>query len=171
MSIVLIGGGSRSGKSRHALAVARTLGARRGFLATAQGLDDEMLNRIARHKRERGADFITIEEPLDLARVIIEQRENLDVIVIDCLTLWLSNMLLTNAMVNGLEAPVEAFLDVAAQSPLRCVLVTNEVGCGIVPENALARRFRDWAGTLNQLAAARAVEVYWMIFGVPFRVK
>jgi len=166
LPIVLIGGGSRSGKSSHALAMARQHGHRRGFLATAQVFDDEMRDRIAQHQHERGPDFVTIEEPLDLARVIIAQQEMLDVIVIDCLTLWLSNVIL-----SGQEPRFSDFLDIAAQSPLRCILVTNEVGCGVVPENALARRFRDLAGTLNQQAAARAVEVYWMIFGVPFRVK
>lgn len=166
MPIVLIGGGSRSGKSSYALTLARQCGERRGFLATAQAFDDEMLDRIAQHQQGRGADFVTIEEPLDLAGEILAQQENLDVIVIDCLTLWLSNV-----MLSGQEPRFDEVLDIAAGSPLRCILVTNEVGCGIVPDNALARRFRDLAGTLNQQAATRAVEVYWMIFGVPFRVK
>jgi adenosylcobinamide kinase/adenosylcobinamide-phosphate guanylyltransferase len=165
LSIVLIGGGSRSGKSRYALSLARQYGPRRGFLATAQALDDEMKQRIGRHRQERGPDFTTIEEPLDLAGVILAQQGALDVLVIDCLTLWLSNLLL-----SGLEPGFEEFLQTAAESPLQCILVTNEVGCGIVPENDLARRFRDLAGTLNQQAAARATAVYWMIFGVPLRV-
>jgi adenosylcobinamide kinase / adenosylcobinamide-phosphate guanylyltransferase len=165
LSIVLIGGGSRSGKSRYALSLARQTGPRRGFLATAQAMDDEMKQRIARHRQERGPDFTTIEEPLDLGRVILTQQGALDVIVIDCLTLWLSNLLL-----SGLEPSFEEFIKTAADSPMPCILVTNEVGCGIVPENALARRFRDLAGTLNQQAAARATAVYWMVFGVPLRV-
>ncbi|HTM48610.1 MAG TPA: bifunctional adenosylcobinamide kinase/adenosylcobinamide-phosphate guanylyltransferase [Bryobacteraceae bacterium] len=165
MSIVLIGGGSRSGKSSYALSLARQTGPRRGFLATAQAMDDEMKQRIARHRQERGPDFTTIEEPLDPARVILAQQGALDVLVIDCLTLWLSNLLL-----SGLEPSFEEFIETAAESPMQCILVTNEVGCGIVPENALARRFRDLAGTLNQQAAARATAVYWMIFGVPLRV-
>lgn len=166
MSIVLIGGGSRSGKSSYALALARQCGPRRGFLATAQGFDDEMRLRIASHQQERGHDFVTIEEPLDLAHVVLQRRESLDVLVIDCLTVWLSNVLL-----SGQEPCFEPFLTTAVESPIQCVLVTNEVGCGIVPENALSRRFRDLAGSLNQMAAARASAVYWMIFGVPLRVK
>lgn len=166
MSIVLIGGGSRSGKSNYALSLARQYGQRRGFLATAQPFDDEMRQRIAQHQQERGPDFITIEEPLDLMQVILTQQKTLDVLVVDCLTLWLSNMLL-----SGQEPCFERFIEIAAESPMQCILVTNEVGCGIVPENGLARRFRDLAGTLNQKTAARATEVYWMIFGVPLRVK
>jgi len=166
LSIVLIGGGSRSGKSSHALALARRYGPRRGFLATAQASDDEMQQRIVRHQQERGSDFVTFEEPLDLARIILAQQNLLDVLVIDCLTLWLSN-----AILSGQEPCFDQIIELAAESPMPCVLVTNEVGCGIVPENALSRRFRDLAGTLNQKAAARASEVYWMIFGVPLRVK
>ena len=166
MSIVLIGGGSRSGKSSYALSLARQCGERRGFLATAQAFDEEMRQRIAQHQQERGADFVTIEEPLDLAQVILTQQKSLDVLVIDCLTLWLSNVLL-----SGEEPCFERLIETTAESPVQCILVTNEVGCGIVPENALARRFRDLAGTLNQEAAARATAVYWMVFGVPLRVK
>ena len=166
MSIILIGGGSRSGKSSYALVLARQYGERRGFLATAQAFDDEMRQRIAQHQQERGADFVTIEEPLDLARIILAQQEAFDVLVIDCLTLWLSNV-----MLSGQEPRFDRLIETAAESPMQCILVTNEVGCGIVPENALARRFRDHAGILNQQAAARATEVYWMVFGVPLRVK
>ena len=166
MSITLIGGGSRSGKSTYALELARRSGGRLGFLATAQAFDDEMRDRIDKHQVERGPDFRTIEEPLELARIIKDNEGSLDVLVVDCLTLWLSNL-----MLGGHEPPFEEFLSTASQSPIKCLLVTNEVGCGIVPENALARRFRDLAGTLNQRAAHNAVEVYWMIFGVPLKIK
>ena len=166
MSIILVGGGSRSGKSSHALTLARQHGTRLGFLATAQAFDDEMRDRIGKHQQERGAEFVTIEEPLDLVRVIKEQEHLLDVIVVDCLTLWLSNI-----MCSTEEPQFDKFLNAAVASPLQLILVTNEVGCGIVPENALARRFRDLAGTLNQQAAARAVAVYWMIFGVALKIK
>jgi adenosylcobinamide kinase / adenosylcobinamide-phosphate guanylyltransferase len=166
MSIVLVGGGSRSGKSKYALTLARKCGGRLGFLATAQPFDDEMRSRIQKHQNDRGSDFLTIEEPLQLAKIIREQEGINDVLVIDCLTLWLNNMLFA-----GLEPTFDEVLDCAAASPLRCIVVTNEVGCGIVPENAQARKFRDLAGTLNQQAAASALEVHWMIFGVPLRVK
>jgi len=166
MSILLVGGGSRSGKSRHALELARRFGTRRGFVATAQALDEEMRARIGRHREERGGEFTTIEEPFDLAGAVRAAEGRFDVLVIDCLTLWLSNVMLA-----GRELDAVAMLDAISASPLPCVLVTNEVGCGIVPENALARRFRDEAGTLNRQAAERAAEAYWMIFGVPLRLK
>ena len=169
MPIILVGGGSRSGKSRHALTLAKQLGTRLGLLATAQAFDDEMRDRIGKHQKERGAEFTTIEEPLDLIRVIQEQENALDVLVVDCLTLWLSNHMFSNDSVE--EPECEPFLDAAAASAMKVILVTNEVGCGIVPENALARRFRDLAGILNQQAAARAAAVYWMMFGVALKIK
>jgi len=166
MAILLVGGGSRSGKSSHALTLARRYGPRRGFLATAQAFDDEMRHRIRKHQEERADEFVTVEEPLDLASTVQRVEEELDVLVVDCLTLWLSNVMLAES-----ELDMAAQLDVMAESPLPCVLVTNEVGCGIVPENALARAFRDRAGILNQQAMERAVEAYWTIFGAALRLK
>ena len=166
MPILLVGGGSRSGKSRHALELARRYGPRRGFLATAQAFDDEMRDRIHKHQLERGDEFLTFEEPFDLALVIERVEGSLDVLVVDCLTLWLSNVMLAEKPIDMEEA-----LNQMAASSLPCVLVTNEVGCGIVPENALARRFRDQAGILNQQAAARAIEAYYMMFGVALKIK
>jgi len=169
MPILLVGGGSRSGKSRHALELARRYGPRRGFLATAQAFDEEMEARIGRHRQERGAEFVTIEEPLDLTAALRRAESEFDVLVVDCLTLWLSNVMHAGNSIDS--GAVQATLEAMAASSLPCILVTNEVGCGIVPENALAREFRDRAGILNQQAAARAVEIYWMIFGVAMRVK
>jgi len=166
MAILLVGGGSRSGKSSHALTLARRYGPRRGFLATAQAFDDEMRHRIRKHQEERADEFVTVEEPIDLASTVQRVEEELDVLVVDCLTLWLSNVMLAES-----ELDMAAQLDVMAESPLPCVLVTNEVGCGIVPENALARAFRDRAGILNQQAMERAVEAYWTIFGAALRLK
>ena len=166
MPILLVGGGSRSGKSRHALTLARRYGPRRGFLATAQAFDDEMRDRIRKHQEERAGEFITLEEPIDLAAAIRRAESDLDVLVVDCLTLWLSNVMLAGSDLN-----MAAQLAVMAESALPCVVVTNEVGCGIVPENALAREFRDRAGILNQQAMEKSVEAYWMIFGAPLRLK
>ena len=166
MPILLVGGGSRSGKSRHALELARRYGPRRGFLATAQAFDDEMRDRIHKHQQERGDEFQTFEEPFDLASAILRLEGSLDVLVVDCLTLWLSNVMLAERPID-----MEESLNKMAASSLPCVLVTNEVGCGIVPENALARRFRDQAGILNQQAAARAIEAYYMMFGVALKIK
>jgi adenosylcobinamide kinase/adenosylcobinamide-phosphate guanylyltransferase len=162
---ILVGGGSRSGKSRFALELARARGKRLGFIATAQAFDDEMRGRIDAHKRERGPDFETMEEPVDLVAAL-EMSRGFDVMVIDCLTLWISNLMMSDRAV-----PIEALMDAVCRDGLLAILVTNEVGCGIVPENELARRFRDAAGHVNQVAASRAQEVYWMAFGIPLRLK
>jgi adenosylcobinamide kinase / adenosylcobinamide-phosphate guanylyltransferase len=162
MALVLVGGGARSGKSRWALDRARKCGDRLVYVATAEALDDEMAGRIVHHRSERGDEFITVEEPLDLAGAI--RSLACDAIVIDCLTLWLSNS-------TGLEDKVDETIATALKSTAEVIVVTNEVGCGIVPENALAREFRDRAGRTNQRFAEAADEVYWMVFGQALRVK
>ena len=159
MAVVLVGGGARSGKSRWALERARKCGDRLVYIATAEALDEEMSARIARHRADRGDEFETIEEPLELARAI--RLAQADAIVVDCLTLWLS---------NGM-GDIEQTINAAKEHPAEVIFVTNEVGCGIVPENALAREFRDRAGIMNQRFAEAADEVYWMVFGQPLRVK
>ena len=164
--IIFVGGGSRSGKSRKALEIARRYGPRRGFLATAQAFDDEMAERIRLHQVERGEEFTTVEEPINLGAAVRRVEGELDVLVVDCLTLWL-----TNVMLSGVEVDMVAMLDGMAASALPCVLVTNEVGCGIVPENKLAREFRDRAGRLNQEAMERADEGWFMVFGAGLRLK
>jgi adenosylcobinamide kinase / adenosylcobinamide-phosphate guanylyltransferase len=169
VSAILIGGGSRSGKSRFALEYARRHAAPLAFIATAEARDDEMRHRIAAHRAERGPEFETIEESRDVARVIVEAGDRYGAIVVDCLTLWLSNLMFAGIMDIHREAAT--VLRVASESPSTVVLVTNEVGCGIVPENVLARQFRDLAGAMNQQAAAAAQEAYWMAFGIPMRLK
>jgi adenosylcobinamide kinase/adenosylcobinamide-phosphate guanylyltransferase len=172
VSIVLVGGGARSGKSRHALALARQSGNRLAFVATAAAGDDEMRERIARHREERGAEFRTFEEPLAVAELLEREGGQFDAVVVDCLTLWLSNLMFADSSPcpDG-GGSATALVEAATAAPARVILVTNEVGCGIVPENALAREFRDRAGKLNQLAAEAAAEVYWMAFGIPMKVK
>jgi adenosylcobinamide kinase/adenosylcobinamide-phosphate guanylyltransferase len=169
MALVLVGGGSRSGKSSYALGVARGLPEPRAFVATAQPYDDEMRDRIARHQLERADEFATCEEPFDLAGVIRRLETSHPVIVVDCLTLWLTNLLLHEE--SSMAMRIAAFLAAASASPATVIAVTNEVGCGIVPENGLARRFRDLQGRLNQDAAQEAREVVWMVFGYPLKVK
>jgi adenosylcobinamide kinase/adenosylcobinamide-phosphate guanylyltransferase len=132
------------------------------YVATAEALDEEMAARIELHRADRGNEFITIEEPLDLARAI--RSLACDAVVIDCLTLWLSNSM-------GGEDKTEETIAVALESTADVIIVTNEVGCGIVPENALAREFRDRAGRTNQRFAEAAGEVYWMVFGQALRIK
>jgi adenosylcobinamide kinase/adenosylcobinamide-phosphate guanylyltransferase len=167
--MILIGGGTRSGKSRAALAKLNALGPRRAFIATAQAYDGEMRDRIARHREERDPAIATFEEPLALAGLLRAQASHFDAILVDCLTLWLSNILLAGTY--DLEAESRALIQAAAQAPATVILVTNEVGCGIVPENALARQFRDAQGKLNQLAAEHASEVHWTVFGIGLRLK
>lgn len=165
MAVILIGGGARSGKSRYALDRARREGSHLVFIATAEAHDEEMRRRIEQHRADRGPDFTTIEAPVHLGAAI-RSANGADAIVVDCLTLWLANILDhdVDAAIRDLEA--------SARAPRATViLVTNEVGCGIVPDNALAREFRDRAGVLNQRMAECASEVYWMVFGQPLRVK
>jgi adenosylcobinamide kinase/adenosylcobinamide-phosphate guanylyltransferase len=163
-----VGGGARSGKSRYALELARKRGSRLIFLATAEALDQEMAHRIARHRAERGPDFTTVEEPLEIAEAI-RKNADADAIVIDCLTLWLSNLMLTFG--RKVESEVDKFVSAAEASRATVIAVTNEVGCGIVPESTLGRDFRDESGVLNQRVGAVADEIYWMVFGHPMRVK
>jgi adenosylcobinamide kinase / adenosylcobinamide-phosphate guanylyltransferase len=166
MAVILIGGGARSGKSRYALEKARAIEGSRALVATAQPFDEEMATRIDRHRAERGEEFTTIEEPLDLARAIADAR--FDVILVDCLTLWLSNIMFAN---RDSDAETGSLVNAAQAAAGTVIFVTNEVGSGIVPDNALAREFRDRAGILNQRIANAAQEVYWMVFGQALRVK
>ena len=165
MAVILIGGGARSGKSRYALEKARAIEGTRAFVATAQPSDREMATRIQHHRAERGENFTTIEEPIQLAKVVTEAR--FDVLIVDCLTLWLSNIMFENR-----TCEIDALEQAAHSAPGTIILVTNEVGSGIVPtDHALSREFRDRAGALNQRIAAIAQEVYWMTFGIAQRIK
>lgn len=168
MGVTLIGGGVRSGKSRYALRRAEERFSAGVFVATGEARDEEMSDRILRHQAERGSFWRTIEEPLDLVDTF-KGLENQSVVV-DCLTLWLSNVILAE------DHDVDVELDrlaavVASPRGGELLLVTNEVGAGIVPENPLAREFRDRAGEMNQRIAAVADEVVWMAFGCPLHVK
>ncbi|MCC6997586.1 MAG: bifunctional adenosylcobinamide kinase/adenosylcobinamide-phosphate guanylyltransferase [Deltaproteobacteria bacterium] len=169
----LITGGARSGKSRHALALAESLHPTRIFLATAEALDAEMAVRIDTHQRERGPEWVTIEEPLDLAPVLTRRHghghgDGGAVIVVDCLTLWLSNLMQAERDVPAEFARLTAAIT-AAQSSV--VLVTNEVGFGIVPDSVLARSYRDHLGSLSQQVAAVCDRVVLVCAGLPLTLK
>lgn len=168
--IVFVGGGTRSGKSAFALSLARRLGQRRLFLATAQPGDDEMRQRIERHRRDRGTDFDTIEEPLAVAQAI-QQHADYDVVLLDCLTLWLSNLLLEGNEPSIILQRVEELTAVLARRSLHAVIVSNEVGLGIVPETPLGRTFRDIAGSAHQRISTAADEVYFAVLGIMLRIK
>jgi adenosylcobinamide kinase/adenosylcobinamide-phosphate guanylyltransferase len=163
---VLLLGGARSGKSRIAQARAEASAGELVYVATGQALDAEMAERIARHRADRGPRWRTVESPIDLPDAI--RRENGRVLLVDCLTLWLSNLMLGERNVTAATDQLLAALDAASGTVL---LVSNEVGMGIVPENALARRFRDEAGRLHQRVAAVADEVLWVAAGLSLRMK
>ena len=167
--IILITGGARSGKSTFALAQASKSDGRKAYIATAQALDEEMRQRIENHKRLRGDEWITYEEPLKIAALIEEIKDRHSVILLDCLTLWLSNVM--HAKVK-IENEIEQFISsLMTQRSSRVYIVSNEVGMGIVPLNEMARKFRDMAGTLNQKVAAVADEVYMVVAGIPMKIK
>ena len=168
--VILVGGGSRSGKSAFALAAARRMGARRLFLATAQAGDDEMRERISLHRRTRGDDFLTLEEPLAVPEALGRVRD-VDVVVIDCLTLWLANLLLEGEEAQAVLRRVDDLAEALGRRPAHVVLVSNEVGLGLVPETALGRLFRDVAGLAHRRLAGLADEVYFGVLGVMLRLK
>ena len=166
-TLAFVVGGARSGKSSHAEALIAAHPAPWTYIATAQAFDEEMVERIALHRARRSSDWRTVDAPLDLARTLESMPEGAPVLV-DCLTLWLSNIMLADHDVAG-EARRLASVLAAPRGPW--VAVANEVGLGIVPENALARRFRDEAGRLNQMVAAAADNVIFMVAGLPLAVK
>jgi adenosylcobinamide kinase/adenosylcobinamide-phosphate guanylyltransferase len=172
---IFITGGARSGKSRFAEQLAGGYGAPLGYLATAQSLDDEMDRRISTHRQRRGEAWQTIEEPLDLARALTANDGLFNVTLVDCLTLWLTNLLLNEEQDEKTETRIMDEVQRLAstlrgmQTPV--IIVSNEVGMGIVPENRLARVFRDLAGQANQIIAAAADEAWLVASGIPLRLK
>jgi adenosylcobinamide kinase/adenosylcobinamide-phosphate guanylyltransferase len=197
--LILIGGGVRSGKSRFALELAEGLGRSRTFIATAEGLDDEMATRIARHRGERPASFTTIEEPValpeclrhvwlapgaapaasepggaggpGLAPVPALALAPPDVLVVDCLTLWVSNLLVRGDSEVAVTARIRELVEVLRARRSHVILVSNEVGMGLVPETAIGRAFRDLLGHLHQLLAAEADQIFLGVMGLLLRVS
>jgi adenosylcobinamide kinase/adenosylcobinamide-phosphate guanylyltransferase len=167
---VLVGGGVRSGKSAFALFRAAQLGDRRVFVATAEALDDEMRRRVDKHQRERSADYRTLEAPRALCAAL-RAIEDADVVVIDCLTLWLTNLLLAGHSEGEIERAIAELVTLLCERRYHTVLVSNEVGLGIVPDNALARSFRDLTGIAHQRIGVCADEVYAGLFGQLLRLK
>jgi adenosylcobinamide kinase/adenosylcobinamide-phosphate guanylyltransferase len=171
--LTLITGGARSGKSAHALelASADATPMRRFFVATAEALDDEMCSRIAHHRAARRPEFKTIEEPVGLCTALESLNGRADLVVLDCLTLWVSNLLGLGLSDDAILTDAGALADTLTHAPFRSVVVTDEVGWGIVPEQAVARRFRDLLGWTNQKVARVADEVLLMAAGYPLRIK
>jgi adenosylcobinamide kinase/adenosylcobinamide-phosphate guanylyltransferase len=168
--IILVTGGARSGKSRYAEARAAALGRRRLYVATAEAKDEEMERRISAHRARRGNAWHTVEEPLKVTEALLSRNGQVDCALVDCLTLWLSNLLLAGG-VSDVEKKVKELVELLPRLNFHMILVTNEVGSGIVPENPVAREFRDLAGSANQQFAAVADEVVLTVAGVPLIVK
>jgi adenosylcobinamide kinase/adenosylcobinamide-phosphate guanylyltransferase len=160
-------GGARSGKSGLAERLATGSGCPRRYIATAEAWDDEMRDRIARHRADRGAGWQTVEAPLDLTTALAGAGQG-EVVLVDCATLWLTNHLLAE---HDLEAETASLLGALAACSAPVIMVSNEVGWGIVPDNALARAFRDAQGRLNQRMAAQADLVLGVMAGLPMVLK
>ncbi|MGC6329261.1 bifunctional adenosylcobinamide kinase/adenosylcobinamide-phosphate guanylyltransferase [Rhizorhabdus sp. FW153] len=165
---LLVIGGARSGKSRYAQQRAEATGLRRMFVATAQAFDAEMRDRIDRHRDDRGPDWETVECPLALAEAVTAHAAPDALLLVDCLTLWTSNLILSDA---DCFAATTLLVEALGQADGPVILVTNEVGLGIVPDNALARRFRDEAGIVNQRIAAAVPEVQLLTAGIALCLK
>ncbi|MBI0446695.1 bifunctional adenosylcobinamide kinase/adenosylcobinamide-phosphate guanylyltransferase [Deinococcus sp. DB0503] len=167
--IVFVTGGARSGKSTFAERRAAVPGEAVTYLATAQAFDTEMADRIARHRADRPAEWLTLEEPLNVPEAL--DRAPTPTVLLDCLSLWVSNLLLEGLSDSVALARADALLAAALARSGLTVLVTNEVGFGIVPENALARRYRDLLGWVNQRAAAASDEAWLLVSGLPLQLK
>jgi adenosylcobinamide kinase / adenosylcobinamide-phosphate guanylyltransferase len=166
----LLLGGVRSGKSRYAAELARELALPVTLIATGAALDEEMEKRIEAHRGSRPADWMVVEEPTRLAAALSRAASPHRIIIVDCLTLWLTNLLCSNDA-HALHRESNSLLETLPTLPGHCVMVANEVGLGIIPVNDLARRFTDEAGALHQALAARCERVILMVAGLPVTVK
>jgi adenosylcobinamide kinase/adenosylcobinamide-phosphate guanylyltransferase len=168
--VTLVTGGAKSGKSSHALELSEGY-SKRVFIATAEAFDDEMRERIRRHQAERGSTFETVEESLDPAGALRSLPEDTDLALIDCLTVWQGNLMHRHGIADERYPEAGALLEVLKNPPCELILVSNEVGLGIVPDNPMARRFRDLAGEFNQRAAEAADRVVLVVSGIPLVLK
>jgi len=167
---ILVLGGARSGKSRYALELAKPF-SRKTIIATLEPKDEEMKARIENHKRERGPGWRLIEEPIKLAEALEQALAGTDAVVVDCVTLWISNLVLAEKTENEIVAELEKLCGMAASAAIPLIIVSNEVGQGIVPGDPLSRRFRDLQGKANQMMTEVASEVYLMVAGIGLRIK
>lgn len=166
---ILVLGGARSGKTALAERLATANGGTPAYLATAEALDDEMIERVAAHRRMREGRFTTIEEPLELPQALFAAAQQHDVVLVDCLTLWITNLL---SMERDVADEVDTMVEMLdSLTTTQVILVSNEVGMGIVPDNALARTFRDLTGAAHQELAAICRHVYLVVAGIPMVVK
>jgi adenosylcobinamide kinase/adenosylcobinamide-phosphate guanylyltransferase len=169
--IYFITGGARSGKSAFAEKLAGELQGKRAYLATAQALDAEMVARIELHRKRRGSAWDTYEEPLAVAELMRKLSGRYEVLLLDCLTLWLSNIMARTDRADEISGKLDDLTAALKEFNGASFVVTNEVGLGIVPDNPLARRCRDLAGIMNQQVAQAADEAYFTAAGIPVRIK
>ncbi len=169
--MIFITGGCRSGKSRYALDFANRHFSKKLFLATSEPLDEEMSRRIENHKKVRGPEWQTIEEPVEIVNKIKEHGGGGKIILIDCLTLWLYNLLMKWGDDSKILDETDKLINVIKQNPASFVLVSNEVGLGIVPADPLSRQYRDLLGAMNQRIAAGLDTVIFMVSGIPLFLK
>ncbi len=171
----MILGGARSGKSRFAQELAETLGKKVLFVATGEPLDEEMKRKIAEHKRSRPPTWKTVEAPYEVAEQIEQSVCGTDVVLLDCMTLLVSNLLGSKSSHKNVEAKILSYIEkltvLLNQMEASWIVVSNEVGMGLVPETELGRAYRDILGKANQLLARQAVEVYFMVSGIPVKIK
>ena len=167
--IVLVLGGARSGKSGYALEQASGAQGRKAFIATAEALDDEIRLRIENHKQERGKEWDTFEEPLHIASVIESIKGKYDVALVDCLTLWVSNIMHAGLSLD--EEINKLVSSISVSPPALLYIISNEVGLGLVPDSPLGRLYRDHLGRLNQKIARLATDVVFMVAGIPAKIK
>jgi len=171
-SIQFILGGCRSGKSKYALDYAnQNWHSKKFFIATCEALDNEMKSRITNHQKERGPNWKTVECPIDIASVIEELAIQKGGILLDCVTLWINNLMCNSMDDNQIKEKVETFVNTLQKISCPITVVSNEVGMGIVPENAMARQYRDLVGYTNQKIAAISNNVILMVAGIPFQIK
>lgn len=168
--ITFVLGGARSGKSEYALKLA-SKAKDAVFIATCQALDDEMAARIKLHKNSRPKDWTTYEEPLEVAAIVEKKCRAHDIILIDCLTLLVANLLLKKHTAEEIEKEIVSIVKALNRYRGSSVIVSNEVGLGLVPRNKLGREFRDIAGTVNKIVARGADRVFFMVSGIPWRIK
>jgi adenosylcobinamide kinase/adenosylcobinamide-phosphate guanylyltransferase len=169
--MIFITGGCRSGKSRYALDYANQHFSKKLYLATCEALDEEMAQRIEHHKKMRGPEWQTVEEPIEIVEKIRQYGDKVEVILLDCITLWLSNLLIKwNDDLRVMEE-VNQLIDTIKQSQTFFIMVSNEVGMGIVPAEPLSRRFRDLSGMANQKIAEMADTVIFTVSGIPIFLK
>lgn len=170
--IMFVLGGCRSGKSTYALRYADSLAAdAKIFIATCQPEDDEMRLRVKNHQKERGANWRVIEVPVDLPEAISQHGSGNTVVLADCLTMWISNLMMAELATEAIEAKIAELCKALQNTAATVVLVSNEVGTGIVPENGLARAYRDLVGTANRQVAAVAGTVVMTVAGIPVTIK